>query len=277
MVVAFGIVSALLYGSADFLGGVASKRSPMLSVTLAAQAVGLLVLLGAVPFFHAAPTQSEILWSLAGGVCGGIGIALLYHALSIGKMGVVSPITAVLAAAMPVLVGIARGDSLRAFQLAGIGIALAAVVMISLSKEESGKREIATSGVKEAIASGIAIGCFFLALGTVPHSAGLDGLLAARIGSVLCLLLFVLVTRTKPRPAGATLPMVIASGVMDMSANVLYVIAAQTGELAIASVLTSLYPASTVLLAQIALRERLALVQKIGVALALLGVALIAA
>ncbi|HVA32661.1 MAG TPA: DMT family transporter [Candidatus Baltobacteraceae bacterium] len=277
MVVALGIVSALLYGSADFLGGVASKRSPMLSVTLGAQTVGLLVLFGVVPFFRAAPTQAEILWSLAGGVCGGIGIALLYHALSIGKMGVVSPITAVLAAAMPVLVGILRGDSLRAFQLAGIAIALAAVVMISLSKEESGKREIATSGVKEAIASGIAIGCFFLVLGTVRSSAGLDGLLAARIGSVLCLLVLVLVTRTKPRPAGGTLPMVIASGAMDMSANVLYVIAAQTGELAIASVLTSLYPASTVLLAQIALRERLQLVQKIGVGLALLGVALIAA
>src|SRR5246127_2663077 len=116
----------------------------MLAVTLVAQSVGLICLLFVVPFYGGQPTRYELLWSAAGGVFGGIGIALLYHALSIGKMGVVSPITAGIAAALPVAVGIVRGDPLRWFQLLGIFVALVAVVLISLSKEESGEREIAT-------------------------------------------------------------------------------------------------------------------------------------
>jgi drug/metabolite transporter (DMT)-like permease len=275
--VTFGIAAAALYGSADFLGGSAAKRAPMLAVTLIAQAIGLAMLLGIVPFYGGHPARSELLWSAGGGVFGGIGIALLYHALSIGKMGVVSPITAVLAAAFPVVVGIVRGDVLAWFQIAGIFVALVAVVMISLSKEESGEREIGTKGVKEAIASGLAIGVFFLALGIGQRSHGFDGLLAARIGSVAFLLLLALLTRTPLRTDRATLGTVAASGAIDMVANGMYVVAAQTGELAVASVLTSLYPASTVFLARIVLHERLQTVQKFGVGLALLGVALIAA
>lgn len=249
----------------------------MLTVTLTAQTVGLMCLLAVVPFYGGHPQRSELLWSAAGGVFGGIGIALLYHALSIGKMGVVSPITAVIAAAFPVIVGIVRGDALTWFQLAGIFIAIAAVVLISLSKEESGEPEIATKGVKEAIASGVAIGIFFLTLGIGQRGHGFDGLLAARIGSVVCLLLLAFAARAPLRLPRATAGTVVASGVIDMAANALYVVAAQTGALAIASVLTSLYPASTVFLARIVLRERLQPVQKLGVGLALIGVALIAA
>jgi drug/metabolite transporter (DMT)-like permease len=159
----------------------------------------------------------------------------------------------------------------------GIAIALVAVVLISLSKEEDGKREIGTAGVKEAIAAGIAIGVFFLALGIGQRGHGFDGLLAARIGSVACLLLLSLTARAPLLPQRATLGIVVASGAIDMAANACYVIAAQTGALAIASVLTSLYPASTVFLARFLLGERLAAVQKAGVALALIGVVLIAA
>lgn len=249
----------------------------MLAVTLMAQTVGLLCLLAVVPFYGGHPQLSELLWSLGGGAFGGIGIALLYHALSIGKMGVVSPITAVIAAAFPVIVGIVRGDALRWFQLLGIFVAMVAVVLISLSKEESGEREIGTKGVKEAIASGVALGVFFLALGIGQRGHGFDGLLAARIGSVGCLLLLTYAARTPVRPARAALGPIVASGAVDMAANALYVVAAQTGELAVASVLTSLYPASTVFLARVVLHERLQSVQKLGVGLALIGVALIAA
>ena len=249
----------------------------MLAVTLTAQAIGLILLLAIVPFYGGHPSRAELWWSAGGGIFGGVGIALLYHALSIGKMGVVSPITAVLAAAFPVIVGVVRGDVLAWFQIAGIVTALVAVVLISLSKEESGEREIATTGVKEAVAAGLAIGVFFLALGIGQRGHGFDGLLAARIGSVAFLLLLTLVTRTSLLPQRATIGVVAASGAIDMAANALYVVAAQTGELAVASVLTSLYPASTVFLARIVLRERLQRVQKVGVALALAGVVLIAA
>jgi drug/metabolite transporter (DMT)-like permease len=275
--VVLGTLAAAFYGAADFFGGLAARRTAMLSVTAVSQTVGLLCLLVVVPFFSGRLTPAEVAWSLAGGVCGGVGIALLYHALSIGRMGVVSPVTAVLAAALPVIAGFIRGDSLRWFQIAGIAIAMFAIALISFSTEETGEREISTKGVKEAIVSGIAIGLFFLRLGVSRHSGGLSALVPARIGSIGLLLLLVAATRTKLVPGNNTLPIVVASGAIDMTANILYVLAAQTGKLAVAAVLTSLYPASTVLLARIVLRERLQNSQKVGVALALIGVALIAA
>jgi drug/metabolite transporter (DMT)-like permease len=275
--VVFGLVSAALYGGADFLGGVAAKRSTILSVTVVSQAAGLVVIVAVAGFFGGHASAGDLGWGLLGGAFGGAGIALLYHALSIGKMGVVSPITAVLAAVVPVAIGIARGDPLRWFQFAGIGCALIAVVMISYSREVTGEREIATKGVKEAILSGIAIGGFFLVLGLSRPAAGMETLLAARAGSVLFLLLLAAATRADLRPRGGTLPALLLIGAIDMIANVLFVVAAQTGALAISAVLTSLYPASTVFLARAVLNERLQLTQKIGVGLALAGVALIAA
>jgi drug/metabolite transporter (DMT)-like permease len=274
--VVFGLLSAALYGTADFFGGMATRRAGILAVTLISQASGLVLLLVIVAFDRGHPAPSDIGWGLFGGVFGGLGIALLYHALSIGKMGVVSPITAVLAAALPVGVGVFRGDPLHWFQLAGMGVALVAVVLISISKEATGEREIATKGVKEAIASGLAIGVFFLMLGLSRPVAGFDTLLAARAGSVAFLLLVAAITRADLRPRG-TLKLAAGCGLIDMTANGLFVLAASTGELAIASVLTSLYPASTVFLARGILKERLAPTQKIGVGLALVGVALIAA
>jgi uncharacterized membrane protein len=275
--VLLGAFAAAFYGAADFLGGIATRRAAMLAVTAVSQSVGLVCLLVVLPFFPGHQTPTTIAWSVLGGVCGGIGIALLYHALSIGRMGVVSPITAVLAAAFPVVVGIVRGDGLRWFQIAGIVVAMLAIGLISFSREESGEREIATAGVKEAIASGLAIGVFLLLLGASGHGVGLNSLLMARLGSIGFLLLLAAATRTNVLPRNNTLPIVVASGAIDMLANVLFVLAAQTGRLAVAAVITSLYPASTVFLARAFLKERLQTSQKFGVALALLGVALIAA
>jgi drug/metabolite transporter (DMT)-like permease len=271
------LISATLYGGADFFGGIATKRSSVLSVTAISQASGLVVLLAALPFLGGHPSPADLAWGLLGGVFGGIGISLLYHALSIGKMGVVSPITAVLAAIVPVAVGVMRGDPLHWFQFAGIGCALVAVVLISFSIEPTGEREYNTKGVKEAILSGIAIGAFFLVLGLSRPSAGIDALLAARVGSALFLLALGAITRTDLRPRNGTLPLLLLIGVVDMIANILFVIAAQTGALAISAILSSLYPASTVFLARAILKERLQLSQKLGVVLALAGVALIAA
>jgi drug/metabolite transporter (DMT)-like permease len=277
LAIVLGLSAAILYGSADFLGGIATKRSAMLTVTVIAQAVGFAVLLVAVPFFPAHAGRSDFAWGAAAGVCGALGIAIFYHALSIGKMGVVSPITAVLGSAFPVVVGIARGDRLTPLQLAGIVIALLAVVLISLSTESSGEREISTSGVKEAIVSGVLIGAFLLLLAQAHSAAGLDSLLAARIASVAFLLILAVATRTSLQPRRSDLPIIALCGAMDMMANVFYVLATYTGELAIAAVLTGLYPASTVFLARLVLKERLQLQQRIGVGLALLGVSLIAA
>lgn len=271
-----GLVAAAGYGAADFCGGLAAKRAPMVAVACGGQATGLLVLVPLALAAPAHPTMRDIVFGLTAGVCGGVGIALLYHALAIGKMGVVSPITAVLAAAVPVAAGFARGERLHAAQIVGIAVALMAIVLISLTTEESGEREIATAGVREAIASGVLLGGFLAILAFVRAEAGFDGLLAARCSSVFVLAAIAFVARVDPRPPRATFALVGGSGLLDGTALVLYVFAARFGGLSIAAVLTSLYPAATVLLARVVLRERLRVWQFAGMALALAGVALIA-
>ncbi len=277
----FGIVCSLIaavaYGAADFCGGLASRRTAILAVVVLSQLAGLVVLLVVRPFIPAHAVLSDELWGALAGICGGIGIALLYHALAIGKMGVVSPITAVLAAAVPLVVGVVRGEHLTPLQALGIGIALVAIVLISVSTEESGTREIATAGVREAILSGLVLGAFYVFLALPHRRAGLDPLLAARAASVMMLALVAFAARTTLRPQRASIGLIVLGGVLDMSANALYVAAAYAGYISIAAVLTSLYPASTVVLARVVLRERLQRSQWAGVLLALVGVGLIAA
>jgi uncharacterized membrane protein len=271
------LLAALFYGSADFCGGFAVRRSPMFAVTVISQAVGLVLIFAALPFFPGRPTPQALEFGFISGMCGGLGLLLLYHALSIGKMGVVSPITAVLAALTPVIVGAARGEHLGNLKLAGIGVALLAVVLISLSTEADGTFEFSTAGVKEAIASGVILGGFYTFLALGGHNAGLYPIVSARIGSITLLLVIALVMgRTIAVAAPAALGIIVLSGVLDMAANIFYVLAAYAGYLSIAAVLTSLYPASTVFLARFVLGERLAALQKAGVVLALAGVALIA-
>ncbi|GAC1653256.1 MAG: hypothetical protein NVS9B12_03180 [Vulcanimicrobiaceae bacterium] len=139
MGIVFGLLAAIFYGSADFCGGLATKRSSMWPVTILSQAVGFVLLFAVVPFVRGHASVADYLWGAAAGACGGLGLALLYHALSIGKMGVVSPITAVLAAAFPVVAGSAHGEHLSSYQWAGIATALMAVVLSSTSHDESGK------------------------------------------------------------------------------------------------------------------------------------------
>jgi len=275
--VAFGLISAALYGAADFCGGFATRRSSIYSVVVISQLVGFVLLLVATVFLPSHATASDYAWGFAGGLCGGAGLALLYHALSIGKMGVVSPITAVLAAALPVVLGVAvRHEALSWLQSVGIFVALLAVVLISLSYDENGRMEFATAGVREAIASGVVLGGFYLCLGLTHPNSGMQPILAARLASAGLLILIALIARAQLRPSNGMLPLIVLAGALDMSANVLYVLATRSGFLSVAAVLTSLYPASTVLLARFLLNERLHLVQKLGVGLALAGVALIA-
>ena len=277
MAIVLGLLAALLYGSADFCGGLASRRSSIFAVTVVSQGTGLVLLVAALPFFGGTFSRDAAIFGALGGLCGAIGLALLYHALSIGKMGVVSPITAILAAAVPVGIGVARGEHFSPWQAAGMAAALVAVALISLSHEPDGRFEFSTAGVKEALASGIVLGGFYTFMALAGKHAGLYPLLSARLASTLFLVLAAIVARQTIVPVRSTAAIVMLAGALDMSANALYLFATYAGYLSVAAVLTSLYPASTVFLARLVLHERLAWVQKIGVALALAGVALIAA
>ncbi len=278
MAILFGLLAAVLYGAADFCGGVAARRSPVFAVTILSQLAGLLVLFVILGLTHWHLTPRDVVFGALSGICAGGGLALFYHALAIGRMGVVSPITAVLAAAVPVLGSLVRGEHLHATQGVGIIVALAAVVLISASFEESstGTREIATEGVREALIAGLVIGGFILFLSETSRGSGLAVLLPARIVSVLVLLVTAAAFRGRLKTPTPGLPLIGLCGVLDMSANAFFVLSARAGEVSIAAVLTGLYPASTVLLAWLLLRERLQRVQRWGVVLALAGVALIA-
>jgi len=274
---AFGLLSAALYGAADFLGGLAAKRSSIFAVVVISQGVGLVLLAAALPFFGPVFTARAAGFGFAAGCCGGVGVALLYRALAVGKMGVVSPITAVLAAAMPVAIGVlARGEHLSIRQSGGIAIALAAIVLVSLTPGPAGRLEFSGAGVREAVAAGLALGGFLILLALAGARAGIVALLCARLGSTLLLFAYARAVGGVLKPQRAALPVILCAGAVDVCANALYLLAARYGYLAIAAVLTSLYPASTVVLARYVLNERLARIQKVGLGAALAAAALIA-
>ena len=264
-----------MYGAADFFGGVASRRTTTLAVVVWSQAAGFLVLAVALPLLPGTPQPADFAWGAVCGIAGSIAIGLLYRGLAIGTMGVVSPITAVLAAVLPVAYGVARGQLPTLLADAGIALSLVAVVAISAGPPESAAR--AKRGIPEAMGSGLGFGVFLILLAQTRGDAGLYPLLGARTASFALVAGIGTLLRVPLRPARAAIGLIIAGGVCDMLANVLYVIAAHAGYLAIVAVLTALYPASTVALAAIFLHERLRPPQWAGAALALAGVACISA
>ncbi|HEX8693093.1 MAG TPA: EamA family transporter [Longimicrobium sp.] len=272
------LASSLFYGAADFLGGLAARRTATLPVVVVSQLAGLLLLLAVMPLLApAAPAGTDLAWGAAGGVAGGVGVGLLYHALSISAMSVVAPVTAVCAIAVPVVAGLALGERPGAGALAGVGLAAVAIGLIS--REPAPDRPVllgATGrGVLLALAAGLAIGAFYVALERTAPAAGLWPLVAARATSVAMLAAVALAARRRLRPDRGALRIILAGGALDMLANLLYLLAVRQGLLSVVAPLASLYPAATVLLAWIVLGERLHWFQGLGLAFAALAIALI--
>lgn len=273
---ALAVMASIAYGAADFLGGLATKRgSTVFSVVVVSQAVGLVLVLLALPFLPpSSPTVLDLAWGAAGGLAGGIGLALLYRGLSTGMMTVVAPVTAVCAVIVPVAVGVALGERPDTPAVVGILLAVLAIGLISRTSPGEGEKRAAT-GLPTAIASGVAIGIFLVCLERTRPSAGLWPLVPARVVSVSLFALAALISREKLLPRRDSVTTVIGGGALDMLANVLYLLAVRQGSLSIVATLTSLYPATTILLARLVLRERLRLLQGVGVACAALAIVLI--
>ncbi|HEY5348727.1 MAG TPA: EamA family transporter, partial [Candidatus Lustribacter sp.] len=267
MPIALALTAALVYGSSDFLGGLAGRRTSTISVVVASQAMGVLVLVAVVPGVGGHALASDLAWGAACGVAGAAAIALLYRGLAIGTMGIVSPVSAVLGASIPVIYGIVlHGERPASFAYAGIAAALAAVVCVGAAPDARRSRGL-PPGLLEAVGAGVGFGVYFIVLAQMRADAGMLPLLAARVTSVALLLAGGLAFGgiANVRVARPALGLVLLCGTLDASANVLYVIAAHTGLLSIVAVLTSLYPAATVALAATVLRERLGRLQWIGV------------
>jgi drug/metabolite transporter (DMT)-like permease len=276
------IASAILYGAADFAGGVASRRGATIPVVFLSQVSGLVLLMLLLPLLpHASPSRADLLWGAAAGLTGGIGVALLYRALAIGRMALVAPTTAVCAVAIPVIVSVLLGERLVALALAGIVLGVISIVLVSQQTAPDAGEHGAVppgrlpAGMAVALVSGVAIGLFFLALAQTRPGAGMWPIVVSRTLSTTFFGVAALARRQSLRMAPPILLLVLVCGAVDMLANALYLLAARQGPLSVVVTLSSLYPASTVLLARVVLSERLNALQITGVACALAAIVLI--
>lgn len=259
---------------ADFTGGVAGRRSPPPGVAIGVEAVGFIAIPLAVLLL---PTRLDIgaaAFAFAGGAVGGLGLIAFYRAMSLNLIGVVSPLTAVVAAALPVGVGVLGGERLHTGQLAGIAVGLVAIILINGGGGTAGAGARAAIGL--AILAGIGFGMFFI-LFHAASSAGVTAFISGRLGSAAASFMFATVTRVSPVPRREVWRLIGVGGVLDGSGVVLYLYATFHGLLSLSSVLTSFYPAFTVLSARLVLKERMSLVQAAGAAAAIAAVVLIAA
>ena len=278
--IALGFASALVWGFADFLGGLKSRQLALFTVMLVSQAAGLAPLLVAAAVRGEPPPGAEILpWCALGAVAGTVGLASFYRGLAVGQMGVVAPISAC-AAAIPVAVGVIGGERPGSVQVAGIAVALVGVALASWEprgEEPPAERRRASTGAGLALVAAAGFGLFFVGLDEASDRDLLWGLVFTRSISTGALTLAALAARPQLGMSGADARAVAAVGVLDVSANALFAAGTTLGLVSVVSVLGSLYPVTTILLARFLLGERLARVQRGGAVAALAGVALISA
>lgn len=270
------LCSAAAYGIGDFCGGMAARRVPATTVLLWSHVLGLLLLVLASPFVGGNAGAGDLLFGAVGGLGGAAGVGLLYKGLAVGPMSVVAPITALLSATVPVLVGIVQGDRPSGGVLVGMLGALVAIVLVSAQGGGS-LRPADLRGVTFALGAGLGFGVFFVALSYTGDDSGIWPLVAARAASVGVMGTLALLGRiSRAAPTGNTRSLTAVAGTLDAVANVLYLLAVREGLLSVVSVLAALYPVGTVVLARIVLKERFATVQRVGMAIALPAAVLMA-
>ncbi|HLI91114.1 MAG TPA: DMT family transporter [Ktedonobacteraceae bacterium] len=270
--VIFGLAASLCWGSGDFSGGLASRRANASSVVLAAYAVGFVLLTAlALIWREPLPGSFDVMWGALAGLAGAVGLIAFYTALSIGNMGIAAPLSAMLTAGLPVIFAAFTTGLPNPFQIGGFILALLAIGLISRPERATGRPK----GIGLALVAGCGFGCFFILISRVSHGETFWPLAVARLTSVLLLLVIGLIRRQRVQPAILTMPLVLCAGTLDAIGNAFFVLATHSGRLDVAAILSSLYPAATVLLAVLVLRERVSRIQTVGILLALLAVPLI--
>lgn len=274
LVLAFG--SGMGWGTADFLGGYSARRLPLVTVSLVSQAAGMVLLLAVAALQGRGPESTDALVAgLAGGLAGAAGLAALYRALAVGRMSVVAP-TAALSGTVPVAWGLLRGERPEVVQLVGVALAIVGIVLAARTPDQEGRRN--ASGLGLALVAALTLGAFVVFLDEAGRIDPVWGSLAIRAGAISVLAVAFFLTRPSMRMQRADAGRLGLLGLLDNGANLSFATAAEAGGLlTLTSVLGSLYPVATVLLARFVLHERLLRLQAVGVAAALVGVALIAA
>lgn len=278
MAVLLALISSALWGTSDFCGGTLTRRRPAVTVVLVSELIGLAgVVVAAVATAAWDAPAGYVGWGLLGAIAGSVGIVAFYQALATGTMGIVAPIAAT-GVVVPVVVGLAQGDRPSAWQGAGIAVAIIGVILASgpeLRRDDQGQRSAARPLWLAGLAA-LGFGVVFVALDHGARSSTLMTLLVMRSAAAAAMLAVASLTATSLRVGKADLPMLLVVGGFDVGANATFAYATRHGLLSVVSVLSSLYPAVTVVLARAVHAERLGRVQVFGVIGALAGVLLIA-
>lgn len=268
-------LSSLTFGVADFLGGMASRRAPAVSVVLMSQLVAGAGIVVVAPFVAAIPQASDFAWGAAAGVAGTVGLVVFYRALSTTRIGVTAPVTALFGTATPVLFGIWDGERPAPLAWLGIVLAVLAIVLVvrSPSHEPDGSHGAANAVLLGSVA-GVAFGLFGVLISHTSDGSGVWPLVGSRVTSVALLLIVVAVARLPvARIEGRALA--VGAGSLDMIANVLFLVAIRQELLSLVAVIMAMYPASTISLARIVLHERIGRAQAAGLGFGVVGVTLI--
>jgi drug/metabolite transporter (DMT)-like permease len=286
MVIFLGLAAAVLYGSGDFLGGMATRRLQVLPVLMLADAAGLIVALTVAAMSPGTVGLAGLAWGISAGLIGGSGLILFYIGLATGPMSVVAPVAGLVSTVLPVAVALGEGERPGAGVYAGALLCLVAIVMTSSAGDSGGgtgavarpDRPGRGRAIGYGVVSGAAFGLFFLLIRNAGESGEFWPVAAGRIGELAVVLIAAAVLRRSLSPRGADGRLLLAAagaGAIDVVANICYVAATRTGAFGLAVVLASLYPGFTVLLARVVLGERLRWVQRAGLALAAIGILLV--
>jgi drug/metabolite transporter (DMT)-like permease len=286
MVIFLGLAAAVLYGSGDFLGGMATRKLPVLPVLLLADTAGLIVALVVAAMSPGTIALAGLAWGISAGLIGGVGLIIFYIGLATGPMSVVAPVAGLVSTVLPVASALAEGERPGVGVYAGAVLCLVAIVMTS-SAGDGGSTAGAAGrtgrpgrgrAIAYGVVSGAAFGLFFLLIRNAGESGEFWPVAAGRIGELAVVLIAAAVLRRSLSPGGAGGRLLLAAagaGAIDVVANICYVAATRTGAFGLAVVLASLYPGFTVLLARVVLGERLRWVQRAGLALAAIGILLV--
>jgi drug/metabolite transporter (DMT)-like permease len=269
----FSLAAAASWGAGDFSGGIGARGSDAFGVVVVAHGTGLVLMLAlALITGEAIPSHAALWWGVAAGVGGAFGLTSLYRALAVGQMGINAPIAAVITAALPVIFGIWKEGLPAPIQIGGFVLAAVAIWLIAMPTGEVARPK----GLGLAISAGIGFGIYLICSRQASTEAVYWPLVVARVASLLLMLTIVLSSRKPWVPARNLLPYMVFAGLMDSFGNAMFVYGVRHGRLDVATVLSSLYPATTVLLARFVLKERISRLQTVGMLAALMAVPLIA-
>ncbi len=273
--IVLALVSSVAYGLTDFLGGLAARRTHIFVLGSLTQPLGLVVLLLLVPWTGGELSPEVWFWGLVSGVGGALAYVTLFRALAIGPMSVASPVSALVAVVLPVMAGVAFGERLPLLGWIGIAVGMVSVLMVSQVHEDA-PHPVSLRVLLLSIAAGVFISVFLVALERAPEDSGLWPLVVVRIVTSTLLVGAALASRVLARPPRDVLWLGATSTLLDVAATAAFMLATREGLLTVVAVITALYPAATVIMARVMLKEHLQVLQRVGLGLAVASVTVLA-